>query len=161
MNEFCSAGFTGFVTIAELRAQQLACVPREAGVYMIIRESTEPSTLVAVGTGGRFKGKDPNVPIATLESNWVDGTPIIYIGKAGSDGGSATLRSRLKQYLALGIGRPVGHWGGRFIWQLADAEELKVCWKVTADMTPREVERDLIKVFVETYGTRPFANLSD
>ena len=47
-----------------------------------------------VGTGGLFKGEDPNVSIAELQNNWVEGTPVVYIGKATS------IKKRLSQYSA-------------------------------------------------------------
>ena len=159
-----SAGFSGFLSIAEFRSQKLACVPGQPGdmgVYMILRESSDDPEFVATGTGGHFKGKDPNVSLEVLKSNWVTGATVINIGKAGAPGKAATLRSRLRQYLSFGAGRPVGHWGGRLIWQLADAEKLRVCWKPTPDAVPREVEQQLIQLFVKKYGRRPFANLAD
>lgn len=63
-----------------------------------------------------------------------------------------------------GQGRPVGHRGGRYVWQLADAKDLLVCWKTldVAVAEPREVERQLISDFkAEHGGRRPFANLQD
>lgn len=65
------------------------------------------------GTGGFFKGKDPNVSITELETNWVENTCVVYIGKAGT-----TLQKRLNQYLKFGNGQNIGHWGGRYIWQI-------------------------------------------
>jgi len=43
----------------------------------------------------------------------------------------------------------VGHWGGRYIWQLADADELVVCWRTTSADEARMAERhvqDFIKL---------------
>lgn len=59
-------------------------------------------------------------------------TPVVYIGKAGKQGGRATLRSRLRAYLRQGRGHRAGHWGGRMVWLIAD--------------------------FVACFGQRPFAN---
>ena len=92
--------------------------------------------------------------IDVLQSNWVDDTDTVYIGKATS------LRSRLRQYAAFGAGKPIGHWGGRYIWQLADASSLLVCWRPTTT-TPASVESALIADFVSVFGKRPFANLRD
>ena len=109
---------------------------------------------MAVGTGGYFKGKNPNVTLSELNANWVENTKVVYIGKATS------LKPRLKQYFSFGQGKNVGHYGGRFIWQLRYSKELIVCWK-SLSTDPREYEADLIKQFVELFGKRPFANLKD
>jgi hypothetical protein len=112
-------------------------------------------------TGGWFKKRNPTVSHDILTAHWVDAAHVLYIGKAGASDGSATLRSRLRQYLAFGSGKAIGHWGGRLIWHLPDSENLVVCWKITPDEVPRAVEQRLIQDFVKSYGRRPFANLTD
>lgn len=116
---------------------------------------------MTVGTGGHFKGKNPNVSVSELKANWVDNTIIVYIGKAGKDGSNATLHSRLRQYFGFGQGKNVGHWGGRLIWQLKNSADLVVCWKALPTADPRTVEADLIQDFVSKFSNRPFANLAD
>lgn len=150
-------GFGGFVTVGQLK-KKIDVVPKEQGVYAVLyTKETEPEFLQR-GTGGFFKGEDPNVPISELKANWVDGADIVYVGKAGGEGNKATLRSRLSQFMKFGSGKPVGHKGGCFIWQLADADELVVCWKVLGT-DPREFERQMISDFKTTHGgKRPFAN---
>lgn len=152
-------GFTGFRTIAELRATKLSAVPSGIGVYVIVRPVKSRPGFLKESTGGRFKGRDPNVSQEILQRHWVDDAQVVYIGKAGSANGSATLKSRLRQYLDFGAGRPIGHWGGRFIWHLHDSDELLVAWKETTDEEPRDVEKRLIREFVQSHGARPFANL--
>lgn len=44
--------------------------------------------------------------------------------------------------MSFGQGKPVGHWGGRLIWQLEDVKDLIVCWKVLEKEEPRDVEKE-------------------
>lgn len=155
-------GFEGFKTMGELMDGARTQIPARKGVYVVFRESDSAPQFLTEGTGGFFKGKNPNVSIAELEANWVEGTPVVYIGKAGGAGSSATLQKRLGHYLRFGQGANVGHWGGRYIWQLADSRDLIVCWKTLTNEEPREVEHKMIEDFKATHtGKRPFANLKD
>ena len=154
-------GFVGFKPIKELRAD-CSCIPKIKGVYLFLRaEPNAAPDFVALGTGGHFREKDPNVSLEILTANWVSNRLIVYIGKAGGGGKKATLHSRLQQYIRFGLGKPVGHWGGRYIWQLKDAAELSACWKTLPDDEPGLVESDLIRQFSQAFGQRPFANLKD
>jgi len=155
------AGFSGFKTAGELTRSNLAEVPEAPGVYMVVRDRTTPPAFASRSQGGHFKGKDPTVDLATLQRNWVSGAAVLYIGKAGGGSSSATLRQRLKRYLRFGAGHPVGHWGGRLIWQLRDADSLLFCWRPAGGADAREFERQLIQEFLKSFGTRPFANLQD
>ncbi|MGE5411757.1 MAG: GIY-YIG nuclease family protein, partial [Clostridiales bacterium] len=89
-----------------------------------------------------------------LESNWVENTKVVYIGKATS------LKSRLRQYFSFGQGKNIGHYGGRLIWQLKYSKDLVVCWE-SLPTDPREHEAELIRQFATIYGRRPFANLQN
>jgi len=159
LEQIKKAGFKGFKTMKEL-FEDSTSIPKIKGVYLVLNLSPKINFLT-VGTGGHFKGKNPNVPIETLKSNWVQDTLLVYIGKAGKDGSSATLHSRLKQYFRFGQGNNVGHWGGRLIWQLKNSKDLVVCWKPLPTSDPRTVEQDLIRDFVSKYSRRPFANLAN
>ena len=156
-------GFKGFLTIKELRRENLSPVPggvRDIGVYVVVRPEAERPTFLLQSTGGRFKAKNPNVAQDLLTKNWLLNSQIVYVGKAGSQTGSATLKSRLRQYLNFGAGKPIGHWGGRYTWHLPNADELLVCWKITPDQEPRNVEREMLAEFEAVHGARPFANLA-
>ena len=155
-------GFLGFFAVDELRDGRLCQVPQEAGVYLILRTETAPPVFLEINAAGYFKGKDPTVSVSKLRENWVAGTQTIYIGKAGGSKSKATLRSRLDQYFKFGAGRPVGHQGGKYIWQVEGSEFFIVCWKLTPNQIPREVEVKLIEQFrAEHNGRLPFANLRD
>jgi hypothetical protein len=155
-------GFEGFLSIRRLRMTGLREVPDQMGVYLVLRVAPEAHEFLERSPAGHFKGQDPTVAIEKLHAHWIDGAIVLNIGKAGAPGGSATLYSRLKQYLEFGAGKPVGHRGGRLIWQLKDAQDLLVAWKVIESGIPREVEREYIRLFKDANeGRRPFANLQD
>lgn len=154
-------GFEGYRTVANQRGEGLDDVPEEPGVYLVIRTNNTPPCFLDVGTGGRFKGKDPNVSLSRLEQEWVQGALALYVGQAGSKS-VGTLRKRIGELIRFGEGEPVGHYGGRLIWQLHDADELMVCWKTLQNGDPRNVEKKLIQDFKKLHeGRRPFANLQD
>ena len=159
IGEIKKAGFKGFIRIRELFVDS-SVIPRIKGIYLVLNLTKNRDFLI-VGTGGHFKGKNPNVSISELNSNWVDHTIVVYIGKAGSDGNRATLQSRLRQYFGFGQGKNVGHWGGRLIWQLKNSADLIVCWKELPTGNPRTAEAELIQDFVSKFSKRPFANLAD
>ena len=146
--------FQGFVTVENLMANP-SLAPSSKGVYVILRNSKNKPEFLETGTGGFYKNENPNVSSAELKDNWVENSPIMYIGKA------TALKSRLGQYMKFGQGKKVGHRGGRYIWQLKDSKQLIVCWKPTND-DPREVEKKMIEHFKSEHGNmRPFANLQD
>jgi hypothetical protein len=153
IDELKKNGFIGFRKMSELFLDS-SMLPDINGVYIVLNSENRPADFLTIGTGGFFKGKDPNVSLVELKSNWVENTKVVYIGKATS------LKSRLRQYFNFGQGKNVGHYGGRLIWQLKYSNELLVCWKpLTSD--PREYEADLIRQFVFKFRKRPFANLKD
>ena len=164
------AGFKRFVPVSQLKSDRIyAYCDRQAdaeldrpGVYMVRTDDSEP-VFVPEGCGGHFKGKNPNVSVDELQANWVNETCVVYIGKAGGRSSKATLRKRIGQYIRFGSGEPVGHWGGRYIWQLEDADNLLFCWRAAKEWEDAEgLESDLIADFkVQHGGFRPFANLKD
>ena len=151
-----AAGFVGWRTWDDLRGDAAADVPGGPGVYVVYRTSSRRSSFVAAGTGGRFKGRDPNVGIETLQAKWVPGAHVVYIGKAD------VLSGRLRLYERFGAGRPVAHWGGRYIWQLPNAHKLLVAWRtLDGQGTARDDEIRLMAHFREFHdGRLPFANLT-
>ena len=158
VEELKKNGFEGFIKISEYSSKS---IPDAAGTYSVLYIGRNKPEFLQNGTGGFFKGRDPNVPIEVLEKSWIDGTIVLYIGKAGRTNSSATLRSRIRQYLKFGQGEPIGHWGGRFIWQIKDNGNLLICWRTLSDGEPRELEKSLIEQFQAWYGKKPFANLSN
>jgi len=151
-------GFCGFKKISELWKNK-KCIPKEMGVYMVINTNRKNTEFINPGVGGFFNGTDPNVPLSKLKSSYVPNAQVVYIGKAGGTGIKAKLCSRLSEYLRFGQTKNVGHKGGRYIWQIRDNAELRICWKIISDQEPVKVERDLIDEFTQQFGKMPYANL--
>lgn len=152
IKKYKEEGFTGFVKVSKLR-HSLSVIPQAGGVYVVVRVSENKPTFLKEGTGGHFKGEDPNVTISELENNIVEGSPTMYIGKASN------LRKRIGQLLRFGAGANVGHWGGRYLWQIEDADDMLIAWQETPYIDPRTVEKSMLSDYVRYYGMMPFANL--
>ena len=86
--------------------------------------------------------------------NYVADSKIVYIGKATS------LKKRVGQLLRFGAGSAVGHWGGRYLWQLADSDNLLIAWKPIPTVDPRTEEARMLEEYVSLHGKLPFANLT-
>lgn len=154
------SGFKGFRKISELQINA-ALIPKVKGVYLVMQPESNKVEFVEKGTGGFFKDKNPNVAINELQNNWIEGAQIVYIGKAGGSGKVATLNSRLKQYLNFGQRKKVGHWGGRYIWQIKNINNYTICWKELPNDEPRTVEIKLLELFRQKFNNLPFANLAN
>jgi len=159
IEEMKDFGFKGFETVETLMMYECSQIPKQMGIYFVLNNNSIPSFLQQ-SVGGHFKKRNPTVSIGDLKDNWVDDTFVIYIGKAGGSTSNATLHSRLKQYMRFGEGDPVGHWGGRLIWQLTNNRDLTICHKTLSTSEPRDEEKKLILDFETKYGKMPFANLS-
>lgn len=151
-------GFEGFVPFRELRT---AGVPTGPGIYMVLHPSLAPPTFLARTVAGDHRGRDQSVPVALLEAKWVPGAEVVYIGKANVRAKGPALRARLAEYRRLGEGKDAAHRGGLYVWQLADHEELLVCWKRLPNELVKPEEDRLIAAFVAQYGRWPFANRKD
>jgi hypothetical protein len=156
LNEFSSGslreyGFAGFLKVDGFGQIGFGAVPSEPGVYVALREPSAPATFLPRNPGGRFKGKDPTLPPATLKGYWVDGSPVLYVGSSND------LRRRLREFVSFGQGKPVGHWGGRASWQVERSHEFVLAWKVDAQY--KAAEQALLDAHVRAHGRLPFANL--
>ena len=161
VRELVQSGFKGYTTFQSIRpqyAQGDGGIPRSPGVYAVLRASTSPPQFLAKGFGGTHKARKANVPIEQLEAKWVMDAGILYFGKASQRQNGGGLWDRINEYATAGKGQKHGHSGGEHIWQLADAKELLVAWKVVPSGTEKAVEDALLLAFRDKYGVLPFAN---
>ena len=152
-------GFEGAVEIRNWHELEKQKKPDRMGVYLITRSGKFPVHFLENSTGGTRKGKRPTVSLEELKNKWVHDACVLYIGKAGGAKQEKTLSKRLSEYMDFGQGKSKPHWGGRYIWQLADSSELGIYWLKLRSHEPAEVERALIDAFFEKYQQLPFANL--
>lgn len=82
-------GFSGFVRFQEIDGE---VVPREPGVYVVLRVATATPMFLEVSPAGHFKGRDPTVPVSDLRAAWVPGAKVVYIGKAAAGRSGRGLR---------------------------------------------------------------------
>lgn len=121
---------------------------------MLRTDDAEP-VFLDTSVGGHFKGRDPTVASDVLSGKWVEAATCVYIGKG------EVLQRRIREFARYGAGEPVGHQGGRYIWQLAESGDLIVGWMQTPDEDPRDVEIRLLVEFAASHGGRkPFANIA-
>ena len=147
-------GFDGFLAVAELRDSKLGDVAKTHGVYLVMTDPNAHPRFLPRSPAGHFKGKDPTVSIPDLKTNWVFGASILYFGMTRD-----SLKKRIGTLLKYGEGKPVGHRGGRYLWQIDMSKDFKIAWMPVTDRDPRDVESELMEQFAQQYGALPFANL--
>lgn len=146
-------GFRGFLPVSTLMStEKLNTVPQQPGVYLVLNPTPEKPKWLSKSVGGHFKGKDPTVNTRYLEQNWVKGATTLYVGET-----QRTLYKRVSELIQFGSGRPVGHKGGRLIWQLENNDDLLICW--LAHNNPIEMKNKILREFKSKYNALPFANL--
>ncbi|MEM9252593.1 MAG: hypothetical protein AAGB29_09625 [Planctomycetota bacterium] len=151
-------GFVGgWLTIEHYRRTGCRDVPNLPGVYLVHRGELDPPQWLVDSPVEVYKGKAAAYPIATLRARWDDRAQFLYYGQAGGGSSNATLRQRIRQYLAWSAGK-TGHAGGRAIWQIAGAGQFRIAWAVQQLLDPLDVERELLDDHVAKYGRLPFAN---
>jgi hypothetical protein len=145
-------GFEGWIPL--ISAARSSHLPTSPGVYAVSYGGSRPSTWATDSVGGWHKGRSPSVKSPELDANWVDETDIVYIGKT-----DRTLAKRITEFARFGNGEPVGHWGGRLIWQLPEPSQLMIGWKALQLATAISTETHLLTQFHAAFGKLPFANL--
>lgn len=150
-------GFEGFRSVRDLRRDDCRDLPRDNGVYVMVRDREGEPRFNVKGTAASWRGQNPNVKVDDLKEKWVPGAIVMYVGRAAGTGVRGKLQQRIKRWLRFGEGKNVAHWGGRYVWQLADAYDLPVAWKPCKDAVRQEVA--LLNAFEAKYGALPFANL--
>lgn len=154
-----SCGFEGFVPLLTVKR---ADIPPDVGNYVVLRTSDGAPTFLERRPALTDRQPHTHYPVRVLESAWTPGCPVLYVGKADPQ----TLRARVWQYARYGRGVGSNHQGGRRLWQLLDADDALVAWRVLpeaarqAGRTGKQVEDAFLTEFRETYGHLPWANVA-
>ena len=150
-------GFTGFRPIAKLEINR---IPQHQGIFVVLAPQGFKPRFLNRSTAGTFKKKNPSLTPEQLAGEWVEGSEVLYIGKAGAGSqGNRGLRRQIQEFIDFGRGKPPGHWDGRLIWQLAGSSQLLVAWK---ELPVESLNAALVSChqdFHDSYNKLPFANL--
>ena len=150
-------GFEGFIRIGDLTLQD---IPPAPGIYAVVWDGEGLPPVAEMSVGGWFKKRNPSVSHAEASSRLIPGVQLLYLGKAGvGTRANRGLRKRIGEYLRFGQGEPIGHWGGRLIWQVEDPSQLRIAWKIIDGTDPELVEKAHLLAFKEEFGQLPYANL--
>ncbi|MCW2134265.1 virulence RhuM family protein [Arthrobacter sp. VKM Ac-2550] len=150
-------GFTGFLSLGNLDLQR---VPVSPGLYAVLSNDPERLAAAPKNVGGWFKRKDPTDDVEKLSRRLSLHVPLLYIGKADAGSkGNRGLRARINEFVRFGNGEPVGHWGGRYLWQLVNPQELVLAWLPIDSGPASSLESAMLEEFYNLYGQLPFANL--
>lgn len=150
-------GFEGFAPFQDLL---LSKVPAGPGIYTVLRSAGQGHEALDSSIGGHFNGKNPTADPRTLHLRLNLPTALLYVGKVDSGSrGVRGLRARITELARFGNGEPVGHWGGRYLWQLSNSPALRIGWLPVDGTTAREAESGYFEEFLALHGQLPFANL--
>ncbi len=148
--QLVEAGFSGFEPLHAI-GKRCMRLPECAGIYVVVAGFSGTPGFLERSIGGRFKAQDGTVPVRSLVAKWIDGADLLYAGRSGS------IRRRVGELAGYGRGEPIGHRGGRYLWQLAEHDRLLVGWRPHDD--PVRAEREPLEEFEERFGQLPFANI--
>jgi hypothetical protein len=152
------AGFQGFHSIVQLRETAALEVPVERGIYAIVRDTLMPPHFLPSSVGGRYRQKDPTLPVERLKERWVEGAVVLYFSRAPGPGVRNLLQQRIKRHIRFGHGSAIAATTGRAVWQLKDHLSLLFAWMPTPDEEPAYAEKRWQLAFARDYGRAPFAN---
>lgn len=158
-------GFTHSKNVWDLLHNINSCsiIDEKCGVYVVVYKKKGIPDFKDLGSGPEiWHNKKVNVSVEKLGDNWITfkngDEHIIYIGRAGGGNTKTNLRKRIRQYILFGLGHQIAHYGGRYIWQIANPRDLEIYWE-SVDL-PVERERNLLDQFKKEHNQRlPFANL--
>src|SRR5262249_5066878 len=150
-------GFEGFATVSDLMGSRCSEVPVARGAYLVAREPALPPKLMPGSAAGHWRGQNPSVRADMLAPKWVNGAIVLYVGHAAGTGVRGQLQQRIKRMIRFGTGKAVAHWGGRYVWQLADHRKLRFAWKLTDDAAALEARP--LAAFQRPYAPPPFPTL--
>lgn len=158
-DDLAAEGYVGFLTVGQLHRSGCFEVPDECGVYVVLRRGEAPHAILRRSQAPAWRGEDPTRPVEELAARWIDGTALLYVNAAPGAGVRHRLRQRLKRMLRFGHGSVVGHWSGRFLWQLGESSRLVLAWRPCTDAeAPRAIAQEILRRFEAVHHARPFAN---
>lgn len=138
-------------SLQELYETSCSEIPTAAGVYFVV----VPEGMQIVFEPAASNRSAPFYAVSKLQKKYAacKDKQTVYIGKATGKNG---LRQRILQYVKFGWNEAVNHKGGRAIWQIKNAGNLRLYYTVCDNADIKEYH--LLCDFKEQNGTLPLAN---
>lgn len=130
------------------------------GIYIIVQPNNfgkvvfNPQSKLKIWKKG-VKERIVSASIEELQENWVEKAEILYIGNCASK--TKNVQSLVKLHIRFWNGENVSAFGGRFIGQIQNWENLEV-WYLKSDNSA-QMKDELLRLFENQYRKLPFANL--
>jgi len=163
---FVKVGFQGFVNLGDAVASRRALMvdhSRElthCGVYAVFAPLGWQASFVVESD---LSNVITPWPLERLQSRWIDGVELVYIGCAGATQSSRTLAKRLSDLLKHAEGRVTAsgpHKGGERLWQCRGWEDWTLAWRASDPYpAPHAEEVAIGSEFMRLTGALPFANV--
>jgi hypothetical protein len=90
------SAFSHAVIARDLHLNRFSQVPKDCGVYVIVRDTIESPLFLPRSGAGWFKQLDPSYPEVEVRNSWVNDARVVYIGKGA---GASGLRQRIRQLI--------------------------------------------------------------
>ena len=125
IDDLRSEAFVVSVKVDDLR-DDVSAVPLSGGIYVVVRRVAHRRHFSSRAAAGTSKvGIRPRFSMYSRTSGCRT--------RRCSTSARATCCGVGSRSTRLSAAGPIGHWGGRYIWQLSDSDELLVAWKACGE----------------------------
>ena len=79
LTDIVAFGLGGGISISDLQ-ESCSAIPKEPGVYLVVRDVSTPPIFLQASTGAHLGGRDPLVSAEVLKRRWVPNSKLLSGG---------------------------------------------------------------------------------